>query len=57
MNDSRAEAANLNYWAHRPTGCAALAAILDRLSATDQLTATGREQLAGLQYALRIADS
>lgn len=29
---------------------------LDKLASTDRLTPTGRDQLAGLQYALRIAD-
>jgi transcriptional regulator with XRE-family HTH domain len=119
MNDTRAETANLNYWAHwigelndeqtsdafmlnddtrswtgsrllqhltnrlepcsphlplnlhtmhaliasrpsllngRPTVRASLAEALDKLSSSDRLTSTGRDQLAGLQYALHIAD-
>lgn len=30
--------------------------VLDRLSSTAELSATGREQLVGLNYALRIAN-
>jgi len=119
MDDTRAEVANLNYWAHwigelndeqtsdafmldddtrswtgirllrhltnrldpgsphlplnlctlhalvasrpsllngRPTVRAPLVEALDKLSSADRLTVTGRDQLAGLQYALRIAD-
>lgn len=41
----------------RPTVRASLAEILDKLSSADRLTRTGHDQLAGLQYALRIADS
>ncbi|MGH3736240.1 MAG: helix-turn-helix domain-containing protein [Micromonosporaceae bacterium] len=40
----------------RPAVCALLAEVLDKLSSTDRLPRTGRDQLAGLQYALRIAD-
>jgi len=40
----------------QPTMRASLAEVLDKLSATDCLTRTGRDQLTGLQYALRIAD-
>lgn len=40
----------------RPTVRASLAEALDKLSSTDRLTGTGRARLAGLQYALRIAD-
>ncbi|MBP2325571.1 transcriptional regulator with XRE-family HTH domain [Kibdelosporangium banguiense] len=39
----------------RPVVHASLAGKLDRLASTDCLTRTGRHQLAGLQYALRIA--
>ena len=40
----------------RPETRAALAEILDRLSSSNSLVRTEREQLAGLQYAIRIAD-
>ncbi len=40
----------------RPTVRAALAEVLAALASTGRLTRTGRGQLAGLQYALRIAD-
>lgn len=40
----------------RPAGRASLAEVLAKLASTDRLTRTGRDQLAGLQYALRIAD-
>lgn len=40
----------------RPAVRASLAEVLDRLASTDRLARTGRDQLAGLQYALRIAD-
>jgi hypothetical protein len=36
---------------------ASLVEAFDKLASTDCLTRTGRDQLAGLQYALRIADS
>jgi transcriptional regulator with XRE-family HTH domain len=40
----------------RPATRAALAEVLDRLSSSNALLRTEREQLAGLQYAIRIAD-
>jgi hypothetical protein len=40
----------------RPTVRTSIAEVLDKLSSTDHLTRTGRDQLAGLRYALRIAD-
>jgi len=40
----------------RPAVRASLAEVLANLAATDRLTRTGRDQLAGLAYALRIAD-
>jgi hypothetical protein len=40
----------------RPAIRASLAEVLAKLASTDCLTRTGRDQLAGLQYALRIAD-
>lgn len=40
----------------RPAVRASLAEVLDRLASADRLSRTGRDQLAGLQYALRIAD-
>lgn len=40
----------------RPAVRASLAEVLARIASTDRLTRTGREQLAGLRYALRIAD-
>lgn len=40
----------------RPAVRASLAELLDRLASTDRMNRTGREQLAGLQYALRVAD-
>lgn len=40
----------------RPAVQASLAGALDMLAATDGLPRTGRDQLAGLQYALRIAN-
>lgn len=40
----------------RTSARASLAEVFDRLASTDCLTRTGRVQLAGLQYALRIAD-
>lgn len=40
----------------RPTVRASLAEVLARLASTDRLPRTGRDQLAGLRYALRIAD-
>jgi len=40
----------------RPAVRASLAEVLANLASTDRLNRTGRDQLAGLQYALRIAD-
>jgi len=40
----------------RPAVRASLAEVLAKLASTDRLNRTGRDQLAGLQYALRIAD-
>jgi hypothetical protein len=40
----------------RPTVRASLAEVLAQLASSDRLTRTGRDQLAGLQYALRISD-
>jgi hypothetical protein len=40
----------------RPAVRASLAEVLANLASTDRLTRTGRDQLAGLVYALRIAD-
>lgn len=40
----------------RPAVRASLAEVLAKLTSTDRLNPTGRDQLAGLQYALRIAD-
>jgi hypothetical protein len=40
----------------RPTVCASLADVLDKLTFSDRLNRAGRDQLAGLKYALRIAD-
>jgi hypothetical protein len=40
----------------RPAVRALLAEVLANLASTDRLNRTGRDQLAGLQYALRIAD-
>jgi len=40
----------------RPVVRASLAEALDKLASTGHLTRTGRDQLAGLRYALRIAD-
>jgi transcriptional regulator with XRE-family HTH domain len=39
-----------------PAVRAPLVEVLDKLAATERLTPAGRDQLAGLQYALRIAD-
>jgi hypothetical protein len=40
----------------RPTVRASLGGVLARLASTAGLTRTGRDQVAGLQYALRISD-
>jgi hypothetical protein len=40
----------------RPGTLASLRQVLDKLAASPVLTRTGRDQLAGLQYAVRIAD-
>lgn len=40
----------------RPAVQATLSEVLERLAASDALTRSGRDQLAGLHYALRIAD-
>ncbi len=40
----------------RPNARASITRVLDRLASSDTLTGTGRGQLAGLQYAVRIAD-
>ena len=40
----------------RPETRATLAEVLDRLGSSNSLVRTEREQLAGLQYAIRIAD-
>jgi hypothetical protein len=43
----------LNGWS---SAHASLAAVLDKVSSSDVLTRTGRDQVAGLRYVLRIAD-
>jgi hypothetical protein len=45
-----------NLLSARPALRTPLAEVLAKLATTDQLTRTGRDQVAGLRYALRIAD-